>query len=134
MDPDLEKLTDKSIHPVIDHKDRAVGRIEHGEIQNRTKEVMLFAENFRPVFELPCPLLLILFESIFTFEDKFELIVAVIFITKHTHGVDIEFMQVAEVGVVVFLDPDRHGIHHAKGIGAHEVLDLDEIDEVLQEL
>lgn len=133
MDPHLEELTDESIHPVVDHEYRAVCRIEHGKVKHSSEKVVMLAEDLRPVFEGARPLFLILPERVFAFEYEFQLIIAVILITKDAHHIDVELVKMSEVRVVVFLDLNGHGIHHAQRIGAEQVFDFHEVDEVLEQ-
>jgi hypothetical protein len=41
-------------------------------------------------------------------------------------------MQVGEVATLVIADLHRHIVHHAEWIGAKEVLDAHEVDEILK--
>lgn len=133
MDLHLEELTNESIHSVIDHEYRTVDRIEHGEVQHRPEKVMMLAEAFRPFFECPRPLILVLIECISPFENEFELVVTVILVPENPREVDVELVKVSEVSAVVLLDPDRHRIEHSQGVCPQKVFNLYEVDEILQQ-
>lgn len=133
MDPYLKVLGDKRVHPVVDHQHRAVGRIEHGQVEHGPQKVMVLTESLRPRFKLARPFFLVFVESIFSFEDELELVIAVILIAEYARKINIELMQVPEVSVIVLLDLCRHGIHHPEGVATQEVFNLDKVNQIMQQ-
>jgi hypothetical protein len=131
MDLYFEVLDNERVHPVVDHEDGAVGRIENGEIKNGSDEVLVFAEFLRPLFELGGPFVLVFFEVVRAIEKEGELVVVIVGETKDAHHTQIKFLQVAEIFVVVLLDLQSGFIGYAQGVTTHEVLDFHKIDQVL---
>jgi hypothetical protein len=133
MDSHLKVLGDKRIHTVIDHQHGTFGRVKNGKVKHSPQKILLFAEFLHPTFIMGSPFFLILMQIVFSFENKLQLVVTIVFITEQAHEIDIKLMQVPEVGVVMFLYFSRHLILDSKRITSEEIFDLHKIDEVLKQ-
>lgn len=126
-------LGDEGFHPVVYHQHRTVYRVEYGKIKHSAKEAMVFAELFRPGFELFSPLALVLCKVVCAIEQKLQLIVRISCVPEDTHQVDVEFVEVSEVGLAVILDLRCHFIHNTQWVASEEIFYFNKVSEVLEQ-
>ena len=89
------------------------------------------AKLFRPLLESGGPLILVFFGIVTSIENKFQLIVAIMFKAKNTGKVDVKLMQMTEFCFGVLLDFFCGIIGKTQRIASKQILDLYKINEVL---
>jgi len=134
MDPDLEKVRDKNIHPVVDHEYGAIRRIEYGQVQDGSQKGLMFTEFFSPFLELLRPLVAVALVRIRAVKKELQLVVVVVHVPEDSHQRDIKLVQVTEIGPGMSLNLQRRLIRDAERVAAQQVLDFYVIDQVLKEL
>ncbi len=131
MNFDLEILGDKSLHAVVYHQQWAVGRIEDGKVQYGAQEVGMLTEVLSPFLELLAPLSLVFFQVVHPIKEEGELVIGVVGITKNTHHVQVELLQVSEIISGMLLYFQGRVVGNSQWIAPQQVLDLDIVNEVL---
>ncbi len=133
MDLDLEELNDECIHPVVDHDDGTFDGIVYGKVKNSAEKVLMFAKVFYPGLKCCRPFAAIFFEVVLAVKQKLKLVVGIVVKPEDARQRNIEIVKVAIILTFVLLNLVGHVILDTQRVMAHQIFDLNKIDEVVEE-
>lgn len=133
MDLDLEELSDECIHPVVDHNDGAFDWVIHGQVKNSAEKILMFAKVFYPGLKCCRPFAAILFEVVLAVKQKLKLVVGIVIKPEDARQRDIKIVKVAVILTFVLLDLVGHLVLDTQWVVAHQIFDLNKVDEVVEE-